>query len=144
MRARLHLSLLLAVMAWAGAWAQSTPDSSSPTTPSANDRAPSTSRKTDRNTERRRDAVYPHPSGQDSNPSTTAVPKAAPPPDPSRTVRKSPAARNSQNESYTGANGKKPDASTACSTARPAKDGGVDCGTRGNGATPGKKVTKGK
>jgi hypothetical protein len=38
---------------------------------------------------------------------------------------------------YKGNTGKKPDAGTACSTARPTPNGGVDCGTGGNGATPG-------
>jgi hypothetical protein len=39
---------------------------------------------------------------------------------------------------YKGNTGKKADPGTACSTARPTNNGGVDCGTGGKGATPGK------
>jgi len=41
-------------------------------------------------------------------------------------------------KAYTGNTGKKKDAGTACSSARPTPNGGVDCGTSGNAATPGK------
>jgi hypothetical protein len=41
-------------------------------------------------------------------------------------------------KAYTGNTGKKKDAGTACSSARPNANGGVDCGTGGNSATTGK------
>jgi hypothetical protein len=41
-------------------------------------------------------------------------------------------------KAYTGNTGKKTDPGTACSSARPTPNGGVDCGTSGNAATPGK------
>jgi hypothetical protein len=41
-------------------------------------------------------------------------------------------------KAYTGNTGKKKDAGTACSSARPRPNGGVDCGTSGNSATAGK------
>lgn len=41
-------------------------------------------------------------------------------------------------KTYTGNSGKKADAGTAYSSARPTPNGGVDCGTSGNAATPGK------
>jgi hypothetical protein len=37
---------------------------------------------------------------------------------------------------YRGAAGKKPNAGTACGTARLEKDGAIDCGTPGTSATP--------
>jgi hypothetical protein len=45
-------------------------------------------------------------------------------------------------KAYKGNTGKKADPGTACSTARPTNNGGVDCGTGGKGATPGKVPKK--
>jgi hypothetical protein len=53
-----------------------------------------------------------------------------------------PVKKLAQQKAYTGASGTKQDPGTVCSTARPTKDGGVDCGTSGSGATLGKIVTK--
>jgi hypothetical protein len=41
-------------------------------------------------------------------------------------------------KAYTGNTGKKNDPGTACSSARPTPNGGVDCGTTGDAATAGK------
>jgi hypothetical protein len=41
-------------------------------------------------------------------------------------------------KAYTGNTGKKADPGTACSSARPTSNGGVDCGTGGDSATTGK------
>jgi hypothetical protein len=105
-------------------------------------------------TETRPDAKYPHPSGQDSQPDNsshttrlatgdsktgtgTADNRGPKTSDQSRPVRKL-----SERKTYTGSSGSKADPSTACSTARRTQDGGVDCGTSGNGATEGNTVTK--
>jgi hypothetical protein len=97
--------------------------------------------------QQRPDAKYPHPSGQDSQPSTTAPKRASG----SAPDKGDPELRGSRIENqpapvretakqgvYQGKQGKKTDPGTACSTARPRPNGGVDCGTSGNGATPGK------
>ncbi|MDB6159734.1 MAG: hypothetical protein JWO04_3440 [Gammaproteobacteria bacterium] len=97
----------------------------------------------------RPDAKYPNPSGQDSQPSKAPVaPKKATGSAPgngnveSRGTRTSDQSAASQGAAkqkvYKGNTGKKPDPGTACSTARPTNNGGVDCGTGGKGATPGK------
>jgi hypothetical protein len=97
----------------------------------------------------RPDANYPNPSGQDSQPGKAPVaPKKATGSAPgngnveSRGTRTSDQSAASQGVAkqkvYKGNTGKKPDPGTACSTARPTNKGGVDCGTGGKGATPGK------
>jgi hypothetical protein len=97
----------------------------------------------------RPDANYPNPSGQDSQPAKPpARPKKATGSAPgngnaeSRGTRTSDQSAASQGvakqKAYKGNTGKKPDPGTACSTARPTNNGGVDCGTGGKGATPGK------
>jgi hypothetical protein len=92
----------------------------------------------------RPDAQYANPSGQDSKPSKTTVPKAAPPAGSveqrgTQTSQQSkPVQPSAKQKSYQGNVGKKGDVGTACSTARPTPQGGVDCGTGGEGATPGK------
>ena len=105
-------------------------------------------------TEIRPSASYPHPSGQDSQPDhaprTTKLAAVG-----SKTDRESgkdqsaAATDNSQQvnrlarkKSYSGRSGPKSDPGTACSTARPTSDGGVDCGMSGNSATNGHIVTK--
>ena len=105
-------------------------------------------------TETRPDAKYQSPSGQDSQPDTashktrvatgdtkrgtgTADNRGTKEGDQTRPVRKL-----SEQKTYTGNSGNKADPSTACSTSRPTKDGGVDCGTSGNSATEGKILTK--
>jgi hypothetical protein len=105
-------------------------------------------------TETRPDANYPQPSGQDSQPDNsshktrvatgdskrgtgTANHRGSKESDQNREVRKL-----SERKGYTGSSGSKADTSTACSTARPAADGGVNCGTSGNSATEGTTVTK--
>jgi cytoskeletal protein RodZ len=95
----------------------------------------------------RPDAKYPNPSGQDSQPSKTA-PKQATGSLPdngtvesrgSKTANQSKQAQGVVKQGgYKGNTGKKGDPGTACSTARPTPNGGVDCGTGGSGATPGK------
>ena len=105
-------------------------------------------------TETRPDAKYAHPSGQDSQSDNsshktrvatadstrgtgTANNRGPKESDQNRQVRKL-----SERKAYTGSSGSKADTSTACSTARPAADGGVNCGTSGNSATEGQTVTK--
>jgi hypothetical protein len=61
-----------------------------------------------------------------ATPTTTGAPKTAQ----SKTVNKQ--------KAYTGNTGKKSDPGTACSSARPAANGGMDCGTGGDAATTGK------
>jgi hypothetical protein len=95
----------------------------------------------------RPDANYPKPSGQDSQPSRT-TPKQAPGSSPDNGTVQSQGAQHAnqsgqvksleKHPTYKGNTGKKKDPGTACSTARPTKNGGVDCGTGGEGATPGK------
>ena len=99
------------------------------------------------NSQSRPDADYPHPSGQDSQPSKTPSNK---PPEPttgkgtaesrgSKTSHQSKQVQNvAKQGAYKGNVGKKGDPGTACSTARSTPNGGLDCGTSGEGATPGK------
>lgn len=105
-------------------------------------------------TETRPNARYPHPSGQDSQPDNAprntrmaagGSKKAAQSGhDQTRqaTRQSKQAAGLGKQKSYTGNSGSKADPGTACTTARPTVDGGVDCGTSGNSATMGKIVTK--
>jgi hypothetical protein len=97
----------------------------------------------------RPDARYPNPSGQDSQPqsrpsrATDAArsPKKQATADtraPTTTAQSPSAQAVVQQKRYQGASGKKDDPGTACSTARTKPNGGVDCGTSGNGAMPGK------
>jgi hypothetical protein len=110
---------------------------------------PATSSSSSATAQPRPDAKYPNPSGQDSQPSKAPVaPKKATGSAPgngnveSRGSRTSdqPAASQgvAKQKVYKGNTGKKTDPGTACSTARPNNKGGLDCGTGGNGATPGK------
>lgn len=96
-----------------------------------------------------RDAKYPKPSGQDSQPSdrpsppkksmTSGPSQGNPEARGSRTADQSAAVQQTAKQPvYRGNAGKKADPGTACSTARPTKNGGVDCGMGGEGATPGK------
>ena len=57
---------------------------------------------------------------------------------PRTTDQSAPAQAVAKQKSYQGSFGKKADPGTACSTARPTPNGGVDCGTGGEGATHGK------
>lgn len=104
-------------------------------------------------TETRPDARYPHPSGQDSQPDNsshkTKLAAAGSGKDKESGRDQTPEATRSKQagqlakrKSYTGNTGSKANPGTACSTARPTVDGGVDCGTSGNSATEGKIVTK--
>jgi hypothetical protein len=96
----------------------------------------------------RPDATYPNPSGQDSQPKPANPPAAGskqgakPGTVESRGAQTSKQSAGAQGvakqKAYQGNTGKKSDAGTACSTARPTANGGVDCGTSGEGATPGK------
>jgi hypothetical protein len=78
-------------------------------------------------------------------PTSTQVtqPASAPPKAPSATPDSTGAPKTSsgkteeKRKAYTGNTGKKKDAGTACSSARPSANGGVDCGTSGNAATTG-------
>lgn len=96
----------------------------------------------------RSDARYPHPAGQDAAPVQKKPPKPPAPATPgtvdqrgTQTRNQSPPVREAvHRKAYT--TGSKPDPGTACSTARPTKNGGVDCGTSGTGATVGRTVTK--
>lgn len=96
-----------------------------------------------------RDANYPKPSGQDSQPNNKPSPpkksmtsgssQGNPEARGSRTADQSAAAQRAVRQPMSRHNiAKKPDPGTACSTARPTKNGGVDCGMGGEGATPGK------
>jgi hypothetical protein len=84
-------------------------------------------------------ATPPNPAASQPTP-PTATQKA----DPSATPSTTGAPKTAQGKSaekqkaYTGNTGKKNDAGTACSSARPNPKGGVDCGTGGNAATAGK------
>jgi hypothetical protein len=110
---------------------------------------PSTSASSPATAQPRPDANYPNPSGQDSQPNKTPVaPKQSTGSAPgngnaeSRGTRTSDQSVASQGvakqKAYKGNTGKKRDPGTACSTARPTNNGGIDCGTGGKGATPGK------
>ena len=98
-------------------------------------------------TQTRPDASYPNPSGQDSQPGKTQ-PKRASGSAPNKgtvesrgsktAAQAAPVQPVAKQKAYTGNSGKKRDPGTACSTARPTPRGGVDCGTSGAGATPGK------
>lgn len=96
-----------------------------------------------------RDAHYPKPSGQDSRPSNKpSPPKKSMASGPGKgdpegrgpriAAQSAPAQQAAKQPKYRGNIGKKADPGTACSTARPTANGGVDCGTGGEGATPGK------
>ena len=84
-------------------------------------------------------ATPPNPAAAQTSPPTSAQ-KA----DPSATPSTTGAPKTQQGKptekqkAYTGNKGKKSDAGTACSSARPNPNGGVDCGTSGNAATAGK------
>jgi hypothetical protein len=81
---------------------------------------------------------------QDSSATTPALPAPAAKPAPSATPNTTGAPKTKESKTidkqkaYTGNTGKKTDAGTACSSARPSANGGVDCGTSGNSATTGK------
>lgn len=126
MKGQITLGALWIVFAAGAAGAQGTP---SPNTGS---------------TESRPDAVYPHPSGQDSKPSTTQVPKATAPASSNRPASAKRGPNHHASQTYTGSTGKKPAASTICSTPQATQNGGVNCGTTGNNATNGKIVTPSK
>jgi hypothetical protein len=74
----------------------------------------------------------------------TTPPPSAPKADPAAAPNTTGAPKTQQGKpaekqkAYTGNSGKKKDAGTACSSARPTPNGGVDCGTGGNAATAGK------
>jgi hypothetical protein len=117
--------------------------------PAATQPPPATSPPSSATAQPRPDASYPNPSGQDSQPRKAPVaPKKASGSAPgngnvesrgTRTSDQSPASQGVAKQGvYKGNTGKKADPGTACSTARPTKNGGVDCGMGGKGATPGK------
>ncbi len=122
----------------------------SPDTPAQRHSPPSAQSQT----ETRPDARYPHPSGQDSQSDNsshkTKLAAAGSKKDkesgheqtPEATRQSKQATQLGKQKTYTQSSGSKADSSTACSTARPTVDGGVDCGTSGNSATMGKIVTK--
>jgi hypothetical protein len=127
-------ALWLAQSALAQNSAATQPSQSAPTTSAA---TPQT----------RPDAKYPNPSGQDSQPSQTAPKKSnrtgntngTVEPRGSKTKDQSAASQGvAKQKSYTGNSGKKSDPGTACSSARPTANGGVDCGVGGNAATTGR------
>lgn len=141
----------------------SSQQSKNPTTqgqPQSQSRSQSQSRpRPESQSQARPDAVYPHPSGQDSPNNKKSAPgtnsgavgsqqrpgvgvgtveqRGAKAADQSAPVRKL-----AQQKTYTQKSGSKQDPGTACSTARPTPNGGVDCGTGGDSATLGKIVTK--
>jgi hypothetical protein len=82
--------------------------------------------------------AQPAPAAQSAPPVTGA--KAAPGSAPNTTGAPKTAQSKSVNKqkAYTGNTGKKSDPGTACSSARPAANGGMDCGTGGDAATTGK------
>jgi cytoskeletal protein RodZ len=147
---RLIAFCLAALLSNAVAIAQTAP-ATPPTTPPASSQQPQT--------QTRPDAVYPHPSGQDSptnkqspsakKPRSTASQKG--PGTGTGTVEQrgtkaanqsAPVRKLAKQKAYTGNSGSKQDPGTVCSTARPTPNGGVDCGTSGDSATLGKIVTK--
>jgi hypothetical protein len=77
------------------------------------------------------------PSSQTTQPSSGQ--QMAPSAKPDTTgAPKTPQGKSTEKQkAYTGNTGKKKDAGTACSSARPSPNGGVDCGTGGNAATTG-------
>jgi hypothetical protein len=123
----------------------------SPDTPVQSKRSASSAQSA---TETRPDARYPHPSGQDSQPDRsphkTQLAAAGSKEDKeagrdqtaAATGQSKQAAHLGKRKTYTESTGSKADPGTACSTARPTVDGGVDCGTSGNSATLGRTVTK--
>lgn len=113
------------------------PTQSSGSTPNASAATPRT----------RPDARYPNPSGQDSRPSQTPPHKSVRNGNTKGTVESRSSKTSAQSsasqpvakqKSYTGNTGKKSDPGTACSSARPTANGGVDCGVSGNAATTGR------
>jgi|KBSSwiStaDraftv2_1062776.scaffolds.fasta_scaffold10552_8 hypothetical protein len=84
-------------------------------------------------------ATPPNPAASQPTPPTSTQ-KADPSATPSTTgAPKTPQGKSAEKQkAYTGNTGKKQDAGTACSSARPKPNGGVDCGTSGNAATAGK------
>jgi hypothetical protein len=75
-------------------------------------------------------AAHPPQSAQKADPATAPNTTGAP-----KTKQGKPAEKQ---KAYTGNTGKKTDPGTACSSARPTPNGGVDCGTTGDAATAGK------
>ncbi|MEA3178542.1 MAG: hypothetical protein QOI59_2065 [Gammaproteobacteria bacterium] len=81
---------------------------------------------------------------QDSGATQPAQPAPAAKPAPAATPNTTGAPKTKQSKTvekrkaYTGNTGKKTDPGTACSSARPTANGGVDCGTGGDSATAGK------
>jgi hypothetical protein len=149
---RLSVSCLVTAMLANGVAIAQTP----PATPKAT--SPASSQQLPTPPQSRPDAVYPHPSGQDSpnnkkpnakTPSSVASQQR--PGVGTGTVEQrgtkaanqsAPVRKLAQQKAYTGNSGRKQDPGTACSTARPTPNGGLDCGTSGDGATLGKIVTK--
>jgi hypothetical protein len=130
-----------------------------PVTPTTTPPASSQQPQTHTQSQSRPDAVYPHPSGQDS-PTNKQSPSAKKPSSTASQQRpatgtgtveqrgakaasqSAPIRKLAKQKSYTGNSGSKQDPGTVCSTARPTPNGGVDCGTSGDSATLGKIVTK--
>jgi hypothetical protein len=107
----------------------------------------STSRTSAAAPQTRPDARYPNPSGQDSRPSETHPQKSVRNGKTQGTVESRGSKTSDQSaasqpvakqKSYTGNTGKKSDPGTACSSARPTPNGGIDCGVSGNAATTGR------
>jgi hypothetical protein len=123
---------------------------------SAQNRSAQNANASETNTSQTRpDANYAHPSGQDSHagnkPKSTKLASANSKKGTGATVENRGTKTADQSKSvqelsnrngYGGAGGRNRDPGTACSTARPTKDRGVDCGLSGDSATLGKVVTK--
>jgi cytoskeletal protein RodZ len=151
---RISAFCLAAVLSNAVAIAQTAPAPPTTTPPASSQHL-----QTHAQSQSRPDAVYPHPSGQDSptnkqSPSAKKPSSTAPQQKPgigTGTVEQrgtkaanqaAPVRKLAKQKAYTGNSGSKQDPGTVCSTARPTPNGGVDCGTSGDGATLGKIVTK--
>ncbi len=111
--------------------------------------SPSAQSPTSATAQPRPDANYAKPSGQDSQPNRKPTPpkKSMTTGSSNGTVenrgahssdQSTPAQQVAKQKVYKGNTGNKSDPGTACNTARPTPNGGVDCGTGGKGATPGK------
>ncbi|MDB6090892.1 MAG: hypothetical protein JWN85_3676 [Gammaproteobacteria bacterium] len=122
---------------------------SRPNTPDASRKSsqPKSSVAQSPDTASRPDAVYPKRSGHDAKTDKAPPQTRQPGNNPSasvgteppnvRAVNETPPVRKlARQKTYKGNTGKKVDPGTACSTARPTPNGGLDCGMSGTSATP--------
>jgi len=134
------VGLLSGMLIGHGALAQNSAATPPQPTPTPSTRAPSTQAQPTPTQSAQTPSAHPH----NTQAPSTHPPQSAPKADPSAAPNTTGAPKTQQGnpaekqKAYTGNTGKKNDPGTACSSARPTPNGGVNCGTTGDAATAGK------